>query len=112
AHGLQDRDSAIRLGQPVPAASLARDLLDRAGEVDVDGLEAGNWQWAIGNWVRRRGNRWIHATSFNCQLPIANCHPLRKLTILPRPPCAMLDHLHRGSGHLARVAAHELADEG
>lgn len=41
ADGLEDVDGALRFAEPVAAPGFSFDLLDGAGEVDVDGLERG-----------------------------------------------------------------------
>jgi hypothetical protein len=64
AHGLQNLDCPLGLRQPVPAAGLGLDLLDRAGEVDVESLECqiGNRESGVG--IRVKATVWrFHPSS-------------------------------------------------
>ena len=90
AHGLEHRDCAVGLGEPVSAAGLAGDLLDRTGKVDVDRGEG-----ALGVRLDRDG---------------PGARPDQRAVGLLAAR-ALFDHLDGGSSHLGGIRAHDLPYE-
>ena len=92
ADGAEDLDGALGLAEPVAAAGLGADLLDGAGEVDVDGGEGARAGFDLGGLVGADA-------------------ALAEVSVVLGGALALLDHLDGGRGHLVGVGAHDLSDE-
>ena len=119
ANSLDDGDRAFRLGEPVTASGFAGDLLDGAGEIDVECGEAAGRRHG-GTKARRRevgGGVGIRILVTSClRAFVRSCLSLLCLfdqsAVRLRAPCALLDHHDGAGGHLGGVGAHDLTGEG
>lgn len=146
ADGFQDFDRAFGFGEPVAAAGFLFDLLDGAGEVDVDDFEGafgvgarmGVWMGvgeelllsaddvervagivsaaggvvaeAFGGIELDRGG-WFGLGFGGCEGGVGVAR-VGEHSVGLLGAGALLDHLDGSRGHLAGVAAHDLAGEG